>query len=315
MSGIGVVLNPKSRQNRRDPKAAGRLVRALGDDGILREARSLDDLHRIAEDFKRLQIDVLGISGGDGTNHVTLSGFLDVYKGSALPQVAFLRGGTMNTIANACGIRRGPPEGLLERLLVAYRERAVSPLANVERHVMKVGNRYGFLFGAGVVHGFLAEYYENEDPNPLIAAKTLARLAGSAITGGEVIRRAGAPFRGTVELDDGTTWPLADYTALAAGTIDQIGLGFRPFHRYAERENAFHILGIYAEPARLTMQLPKIFRAEAMDPGHARDAVTSRAVIRSAELPLRYMIDGDLHEIHGDLVVSVGPKVRIVVGT
>src|SRR5580704_11501498 len=128
VSGIGVVLNPKSRRNLRDPHAASRLARALGDHGVVREARTIDELYRIAEDFRRVDIDVLAISGGDGTNHVTLTGFIDVYGGATMPQVALLRGGTMNTVANSVGMRRGRPEGLLERLLRDYAERASLPL-------------------------------------------------------------------------------------------------------------------------------------------------------------------------------------------
>ncbi|MBL8606197.1 MAG: sphingosine kinase, partial [Myxococcales bacterium] len=47
MSGIGVVLNPKSRRNLKDPGAATRLARRLGDSGVVREARSVEELHRI----------------------------------------------------------------------------------------------------------------------------------------------------------------------------------------------------------------------------------------------------------------------------
>jgi diacylglycerol kinase family enzyme len=139
MAGLGVVLNPKSRRNLKDPRAARRLASALGDHGVVREARSLDDLYKIAEDFKRLDIDLLGTSGGDGTNHVTLTGFIDVYRGSALPQIAFLRGGTMNTVANSVGVARGKPEGLLSRVLRAYAARAVRQLSNVERYVARIG--------------------------------------------------------------------------------------------------------------------------------------------------------------------------------
>lgn len=63
--GIGVVLNPKSRRNLQDAGAATRLARTLGDHGVVRAARSIDELHLIATDFKRLGIDILGISGGD----------------------------------------------------------------------------------------------------------------------------------------------------------------------------------------------------------------------------------------------------------
>jgi len=313
--GIGVVLNPKSRRNLRDPSASARLARALGDHGVVREARSIDELHRIAEDFKRLRIDVLGISGGDGTNHVTITGFINVYGGMALPQIAFLRGGTMNTVANSVGVSRGRPEGLLGRLIRAYAQRATQPLANVERHVMRIGDHYGFLFGTGVVYGFLAEYYRDGEPTPLVAAKTLARGIGSTLVQGQMIRRMVKPFRGSVELEDGTVWEERDYLSIAGGTIDQIGLNFRPFRRFDERKNAFHLLGIHASPMRFVGELPRIWRAEAMRTGRAYEATVSRAIVRSAEGPMRFMIDGDLHERDGALEVGIGPRVRIVVDT
>jgi diacylglycerol kinase family enzyme len=316
MSGIGVVLNPRSRKNLRDPHAVTRLARTLGDMGVVREVRSRDELYRTAEDFKSLGIDVLGISGGDGTNHVTITGFIDVYGGSALPQLAFLRGGTMNTVANSVGVRKGRPEGLLGRLIRAHAERATRPLANVERYVMRIGDDYGFLFGTGAVYGFLAEYYRSGEPSPLVAAKTLLRGVGSTVVHGEMIRRLAQPFRGSVELDDGTKWPERDYFSIAGGTIDQIGLGFRPFRRYGERDRAFHLLGIYSSPLQFVQDLPRIWKAEPMRPNRTFEATPTRAIVRSARGKVRYMVDGDLHEASGsELVVSVGPRVRIVVGT
>ena len=310
---IGVVLNPRSRRNLRDPRAASRLARTLGDHGVVREARSLDDLYRIAEDFKSLRIDVLGISGGDGTNHVTLTGFINVYDGMQLPQIAFLRGGTMNTVANSVGLRKGRPEGLLGQLIRAYAARAAQPLINVERHVMRVGENYGFLFGTGAVYGYLAEYYRDGEPTPLVAAKTLLRGIGSTLVGGEMVRRMAAPFRGSVELDDGTFWEERDYLAVAGGTIDQMGLNFRPFYRFDERPNTFHLLGIHAPPMRFIRELPRIQRAEPMRPGNTFEATPGRAIIRSSDGIMRYMIDGDLHQTTGPLEVSIGPRVKIVV--
>jgi diacylglycerol kinase family enzyme len=340
MSGIGVIYNPRSGRNLRDPTAARRLSLALGDHGVLREAGSLDELYRVAEDFRRLDIDVLGISGGDGTNGVTITGFLEVYQGSALPQIAFLRGGTMNTAANSVGVRRGPPEGLLGRLVRAYVQRASSPLRDVERHVLRLrgetsartaratsdaapasitapplAEKYGFVFGTGVVCGYLAEYYAGGKPNPVVAAKTLLRGIGSALVGGEMIRRMAAPFRGSVHLEDGTVWQERDYLAVAGGTIDHIGLNFRPFHRSAEAEGCFHILGIHTSPMGFVTQLPRIWRAAPMQAGHTFEATTASVTIRSQRGSMRYMIDGDLHECDGALHVSIGPRVRIVVDT
>jgi diacylglycerol kinase family enzyme len=315
MSGIGVVVNPRSRRNQRDPGAASRLARQLGDHGVVRTAGSIDELYRIAEDFRRLSIDVLGISGGDGTNHITLTGFIDVYGGSALPQIAFLRGGTMNTVANSVGVRRGRPEGLLERLVRSYAARTTAPLKDVERHVMRIGDHYGFLFGTGAIHGFLAEYYRDGEPSPAVAARTLFRGIGSAIVQGPMVRRMCAPFRGSVELEDGTVWEERDYFAVGAGTIDQIGLGFRPFPRYGEAPSSFHLLGIHTSPVGFVADLPRIHRARPMREGKTYEAVVSRALVRSTEAPLKYMVDGDLHEVRGrEVELSTGPRVRIVVG-
>src|SRR5262245_60255341 len=134
MAGIGVVHNPRARASRRDPRSASRLARALGDHGVVRTANHRDDLARTAEDFKKLHIDVLCIAGGDGTNHVTITGFLGVYADEPLPPIAFLRGGTMNTVANAVGVPRGAPDGLLARVIARYAQRARVPLSWLERH-------------------------------------------------------------------------------------------------------------------------------------------------------------------------------------
>jgi diacylglycerol kinase family enzyme len=320
VSGIGVVLNPRSRKNSRDPRAASRLARQLGDHGTVREARSIDELYRIAEDFKRQCIDVLGISGGDGTNHVTITGFINVYDGMALPQLAFLRGGTMNTVANSVGMTQGRPEGVLGRVMRSYAARASRPLEGVERHVMRIGPRgrpaeskYGFLFGTGVVRGFLAEYYAGGEPSPLVAAKTLSRAVGSSIVRGEMIRRMAQPFRGTVALPDGSVWDEREYLAVAAGTIDQIGLNFRPFRRFDERPEHFHILGIHATPMQFIRELPRIWRAQPMRPGKTHEAVERQAIVRSHDGVMKYMIDGDLHETVGEVELTIGPKVKLLV--
>ena len=65
------------------------------------------------------------------------------------PRLAFLRGGSMNTVANAFGVPPGEPEVLLQRLLEGG-ARPVWPRATLE-----VEGRLGFLFTAGVLVGFL----------------------------------------------------------------------------------------------------------------------------------------------------------------
>jgi diacylglycerol kinase family enzyme len=326
MAGIGVVVNPKSRHNLRHPGALPRLARSVGSLGTVREARTIDELHRIAEDFRRDKIDVLAISGGDGTNTVTLSGFVHVYGGAPLPDLALLRGGTMNTVANSVGVRHGSPEHLLTSLVRAYAAKA-DGLRRAERRLLCVSDvsarggparalpQYGFLFGTGVMVGFLAEYYATGNPSPLVAAGTLARASASALVAGPMIRRMAAPFRGTVALADGTVWEERDYLAVAAGTIAHIGLAFKPFYRFGEghERGAFHALGIHASPLAFVAELGRVHAGHPMRPGKAHEALSARMLIRSASGTVNYMVDGDLHAAAGEIEVTIGPRVRLLI--
>jgi diacylglycerol kinase (ATP) len=312
MAGIGVVLNPRSRHNLRDPAAVTRLARALGDHGVVRAARSREDLARIAEDFRKLKIDVLGISGGDGTNHITLTGFLQVYADEPLPPIAFLRGGTMNNVANALGVPRGRPDGLLASLIARYNERQRVPLRLIERHVMRIGEHYGFIFGTGAIHGYMSAYYSVPEPNTAHAARVLLEASAKVITGQPT--SVAERWRGRVTLDGGSvTFPERDYLSIGAGTVDQIGLGFRPFYRCDHAPGRFHILGIHTSAFGFVQKLPDIWRARPMGPGHTYDHLAEHAVLEAQCGVVRYTVDGDLHAHQGPLEIRTGPRVRIIV--
>jgi len=311
MGGIGVILNPRSKRNLQDPQAALRLARTLGDHGVVRAAHSRDDLARIAEDFRKLQIDVLGISGGDGTNYVTITGFLDVYEGEPLPPLAFLRGGTFNTVANAVGVPRGRPDGLLERLIQRYVERKREPLHWVERHVMRIGDHCGFLFGTGAIYNYIAEYNRAEVRNPTWAAEVLLRASAQVAMGQPT--PIAERWAGRVTFDEGDAFPERDYLAIGAGTVDQIGLGFSPFYRSGDQPGCFHVLGIHTSALGFVRKLPDIWRARPMGEEHTYERVARRAVLEARSGVVRYMCDGDVHEHPGPLVIETGPRVKILI--
>ena len=72
MPGIGVVLNPYSKRYRNNPEKLNRMAFIVGDKGTFASTNSLNDIHRVAEEFKKREIEILALSGGDGTNHRTL---------------------------------------------------------------------------------------------------------------------------------------------------------------------------------------------------------------------------------------------------
>jgi diacylglycerol kinase family enzyme len=310
MPGIGLITNPRARTNKKDPARMRRLGYLLGSRGVPEATKSLDDLYRVAEEFRATGIDILGINGGDGTIGTTLTAFIKVYAaaGTPMPLVAILRGGTMNTIANSMGIK-GESGRLLFETLDRYHN--VEPFTYYEREVLKVGDDYGFIFGNGVIHNFLKAYYGTGNPSPQVAAKVLFRGIWSAIIGGDFAKKLTKRFRAHVTAD-GREWAVGDFMTVAASTVEQIGLGFTPFYRTNERPGTFACLGIHTTAFGFVLEMPRIRMARPMRRDKVIDVIARRVVFESDE-ECEYMLDGDTHQAGKTLAISLGPKLRFIV--
>ncbi len=309
MSGIGVITNPRSRQNRRNPALARRLAYILGERGLLEQPTDLDALDRVALQLKDREIDVVAINGGDGTSHVVLSALVRAYGDAPLPQIALLRGGTMNTVARGLGIS-GSPQELLGRLTALYHRD--EPMASVQRNLLRVGDQAGFLFGNGVISNFLEAYYEGSEPTPARAAWLLTRAVASTLVQGKLVKRLSRPLRARVLLD-GRELPDFPWIALAAGTVDDIGLGFRPFYKAPGHPGAMHAVGFGCTPGQLVPDLWNIYRARATRHPRIVDGLCRVMEIESLDAqPLNFMIDGDFHRGGQRLEVRVGPRVQML---
>jgi diacylglycerol kinase (ATP) len=305
--GIGVITNPRSRVNKRDPARMRQLGYLLGSRGAAEATRTLDDLYRAAEEFRAAGIDILGINGGDGTIHVTLSAFLQVYGEAPFPKVAILPGGTLNTIAAGLSIRGNPQEMLYE---VIDRYHQGEELPTVECNILGVGERYGFIFGNGIVANFLEAYYATGRPSPIMGAKVLLRAIASTIFRTAFSRRLFRRFVGQVTVD-GQAWARRDFVTVMGATVPEIGIGFKPFYRYDETPGHFPLLGLHCSPFGVVTDLPRIYRGRPM----RRDkviSVTAREARLQSEEPFAYTIDGDLYTGATDLRLAIGPRLRLI---
>ena len=310
MPGIGLITNPRARTNKKDPAKMRRLGYLLGSRGLPEATKSLDDLYRVAEEFRATGIDILGINGGDGTIGTTLTAFIKVYAAARtpMPLVAILRGGTMNTIANSMGVK-GESGKLLFDLLDRYHN--VEQFTYYEREVLQVGDDYGFLFGNGLIHNFLKAYYGTGNPCPQVAAKVLFRGIVSSILGGDFAKTLTKRFRAHVTCD-GRDWAVGDFITVAAATVEQIGLGFAPFYRTNERPETFACLGIHTTAMGFVMEMPRIRLAKPMRRDKVIDVVARHVVFESDE-QLEYTLDGDTHQAGKTLEIGLGPKLRFIV--
>ncbi len=254
---------------------------------------------------------MLAINGGDGTAHVVLTAMVLAYGDAPLPAIALLRGGTMNTVASGIGVK-GSPAALLGALVTRYH--AGEQLGWVERNLLCVPGpvpQYGFLFGNGLIANFLEAYYEGSDPSPQKAAWILARAVASAMVGGALIRRLMRPIELEVDID-GAAWAPAAYLCVAAGTVDDIGLRFRPFYLAPTHPERVHAVGFACSPMALIGELGNIWLARPTSAPGIRSALAGRMVLRG-NAPIPYMIDGDFHTGMQTLTVEVGPRVRLLV--
>jgi diacylglycerol kinase (ATP) len=306
--GIGVITNPRSKANKRNPLKMRQLAYLLGTRGATEATRSIDDLYRAAEEFKAAGIDILGINGGDGTIHVTLTAFLKVYGTDPFPKVAILRGGTLNTIARGLGIH-GDTQELLYDVIDKYHQG--EELVTVERNILQVGEDFGFIFGNGIIANFLDAYYASGAPSPWMGFKMLMHAVGSAMIRGSFSKRIFKRFAGHVTVD-GERWAREDFLTLAASTVPEIGLGFRPFYRYDEKPGHFPLVGFHTTPFGMCTALPTVFRGKAVRRDKCISVVTKDVDIQSEE-PWSYTVDGDMHAGVKSLRIRTGPVLHLIV--
>ena len=306
-----VIVNPNAGALRRNPKLADRLRDSCRGRAELMVTQDDAHLGEVAQTIASHGVEHVAVVGGDGTASVTLTSLWKAYGERPLPSVSFLRGGTMNTIANSLGISRRNPGWLLDRTLQAWSRADTSKFTL--RTTLRIGDRLGFLFGTGLMYGYLAEYYAvgNGRPTPVTAAHVLARGVGSALVGGKTFERILQPRKLQIVFSSGH-WETRNYMTIGAGTVAQAGLGFQPFYRAEEREDRFHLLAVKGRPHSVVQDLPRIWLGRGFRADTAEETTTEWAELSCADGTFGYFVDGDLLTAPGQLSLGVGPRFNIL---
>ena len=309
MPGIGVITNPRSRKNQKDPRLTDRLRAIVGSHGRVVATESPAHVREVAREFLRDGIEILALNGGDGTNSVVLTAFIEEFGDRPLPTVALLRGGTMNTISNSVGVR-GNPRSILRRLVDGVSGR--TELETVEYNLLRIdaGNavHFGFIFGTGLFFDFLEEYYSHGDVSPAIAAGVLSTGVWSILTGGEMAQRLSRGVTAAVDCG-GIPWVDGTFKAVVASTQSQIGLGFVPFPRCRDKPDHFHALVMDGSMLQVARSLPGV-RLGRLDPAVYRDRVC-RDILLRGPASIGFLVDGDLHRSAGPISVHADRRIRI----
>ena len=305
---IAVIVNPRSRANRRNPRIAAEFQAIVGDRGRVLAPKTLEELDAMAAELRSAPPQVLAIHGGDGTLHKTVTSLGRAFGDQPLPPIAVLCGGTMNVVATSLRIRERPAV-FLNAIVEA--DRTGQPLETIRRRCLRIGDELGFLFGSGLPANFLTEYYGPGEYGPTRAAWLLMRAFFSALWHGPFIQRLFKRFEGSVRVD-GALLEQTAFVGLMAGTVREVGLGFKLVHRADDDPERFGVLAMHSGVLSLTLDVPAVLDGRGIAPRRAFSAVASRMEVQSKNGAMAYTIDGDLYRTHEPVSISLGPPVVLL---
>jgi diacylglycerol kinase family enzyme len=270
--------------------------------------KTLEELQAFASSLPADPPAVIAVHGGDGTLHRTVTALGRAFGAATIPPLAVLCGGTMNVVATSLGIRARPLSFLAS---VVESTRAGRPPETLRRHVLRIGEALGFIFGNGLMANFLGEYYGTGRYGPARAAWLLLRAFGSSLIGGPFIRRLFRRFEGTIRVD-GELLGRTSFVGVGAATVREVGLGFKLNHRADDDPERFGVLAIHGAPLSLLPDFWAVHAGRGIAPKRAFSAVATRLEVVPSSGSMAYTIDGDLYRVEGPLSISLGPSITFV---
>lgn len=306
MSRIGVISNPYSKQNRKRHHRLKKLRDIIPDRSLAMFPTTIPEMDNALEKMRSQKVDVIAINGGDGTVHVALSRLISIFGKNKLPNIAVLKGGTMNQTATNLKIR-GNTFSILKRIVEKSVKKDSFSLTPIPLLCVD-GNKYGFMCGTGSVVDFMDIYHSNGNPSPVSAMKAILKLASSALIKGKSFQKLFKSYEYTFKVNDYCYRP-GKYIAAMISTLKQVGLGFELMHR-ARQNGGAHFLAFHETPGVL-MHIGRAWKGLSLPPDTVDDAVGKTFVVHS-ETPFRYTLDGDMYSSDGTLKIETGPEINIV---
>ncbi len=314
MAGVGVILNRNA--GRKGLPFRGnigkKLAFVMGDPGSLKETSEIHEIDDVIRSFRKRDIDVLGISGGDGSNHYVLDACERIYGEDAFPKIAFLCGGTHNAHAMSIGVK-GSPEKLLQNILRTYHRK--DPFTITHRVLMRVDDglrvHHGFSMAGGFMYRFYEEMVSHQDDSPVHVAKRLALWIGSFSVGGLRIKKLFRTEPATVWVGD-SKLDWTELNAFSASSMEKLGLGFTPYPRASETPTTFQA-GVLRINPYVWIKFMWYFKNGTI-PKHPDlyIDITDRLVIETQE-PISYVFDGELFDGTKRIEISTARNLDLIV--
>jgi hypothetical protein len=334
---IGVITNPNSKKNRARRGRAAELQRILGDRGVVRETRSVEEIQPVIREFLAQDVRYWVSDGGDGALHWLINEAQPEFaaRGMGLPLTVPTNGGTIDFVAKKVGIR-GQADQILARLVEAETTGAGLPVEEVPSFVLsgtridasgveRPFERIGFTAAVcGVGQRFFDLYYLEPLPGPDTLVKIIAKGVGSIYLNAPVIRSLPIVPRKWREyvhyllkphevrvLVDGVPLPDPAQRALHVGSLFvDIGGVVRLFPFAGNGK--LHVMSGNPTMPQVLFNLPKLMLGRPMtSQGVDERPCLSVEVEATGEELLAPCVDGEIFRDVKRLKLVPGPRVRI----
>ncbi|MBQ9396654.1 MAG: hypothetical protein IJU23_14210 [Proteobacteria bacterium] len=309
MPGIGVISNRNARLNKLHPELKDQLAYVIGSDGDVSSTGSITDAYKAAETFKRIGIDIIAISGGDGTAHRTMEILLDVYGNHPLPPILLLPTGTQNMVPRSFGIEGS---GLANLMLAVMRYRHNVPMKCLKRNLLRVNGHVSFMFGFGVAARFMVKYYESGETNPKGAAKLLTELVASSLVNGDLCRELLSTVEARIVADGKLIAEKSLIHTFFCSFVERLPLHFILFPECGHKVDNFEMVWSGHRPFEIAKSFPQILRGSAEPIKGVPRQLASHVVI-DLDKPEAYTLDGELYPETTHFEIEAGPEIQFVV--
>lgn len=196
---------------------------------------SPEEVSTTLEAYEAANVDILGVSGGDGTVSMVATHLLTRSKSPTPPLVAILRGGRTNMTASDVGMK-GNQVRALKRLLAWTESPDIDGVSLVERPSIGVGApghapSCGFFVGGGAIYQGSLDTWRFRDGSKVPGMRTgfgttasVVKLVSKHVWS----RSAFAPTEATVTVD-GKDLEERSWCFFMATTLNRLALGIDPF--------------------------------------------------------------------------------------
>lgn len=275
---VGVLINPLSGKNRQGQSTISQVIKDYPQ-VLQQKVQTPQDVYDALMDFARRKVNILVISGGDGTVQAVLTVLFRHHPFTTHPQLIVLAGGTTNMIAGDVGIPGNQEKALLR--LLQWVQAGNGSVTRIQRPILRLqvpGHevKYGMFFGAASISQGVQYYRRNLHNKRLRGVPgiclTLVRYLWGAI---RQRKQYAVSTHITVRLNK-QLLHKEDFMLLFVSTLDQLFFGLRPF--WGIESGPLRFTAVRSRARYLLRVLPVLARGRMTEKGTSENGYFSHNV-------------------------------------